>query len=384
MKSKIKVLHYVNNMNKCGGVQEMLINQYKAIDKDKVQYDFLIHSDDKGYWEEFLLENGSTIHRAELPVITKNIFKSIKSIIINYRQMKSILKLEEYDIIQIHLGAISSRAITSYIAKKNKIKNIIMHSHMAVETSGIYFRIMKNIIKKSSNWYFACSLAAGKSLYGENINLNNKFKLIKNTIDTEKFLYNEYTRLRLRRELGIEDKLVIGHIGRFNVQKNHDFLIDVFYKIQKRNSDAVLLLIGEGELEDKIKKKVNNLNLYDKVKFLGVRQDVNDILQVIDICIFPSLYEGLPVVLIEAQAAGVNIIASQNITQEVKVSNLINFLDLDDGCDAWANYTLYNLNRENRRSMHKLIKDSGYDTKTAIADYENIYREIYSTEEKKD
>ncbi len=187
-------------------------------------------------------------------------------------------------------------------------------------------------MKYKSNVNFACSTEAGIYLFGK----KRKFEFIPNAIDLEKFEYNEQTRKEIRKELDLEGKLVIGNVGRFNLQKNHSFLLDIFNEIVKKNKDSILLLIGTGELEENIKQKIKELKLEKRVKLLGVRKDVNKLYQAMDIFLMPSLFEGLPLTGVEAQASKLKCYFADTITKEVIISNNVKFLSLKLTPEQWA------------------------------------------------
>ena len=178
-------------------------------------------------------------------------------------------------------------------------------------------------------------------------------------------------------KMNINDKLVVGHIGRFSLQKNHEFLIDIFHQISKYKKDAILLLVGVGELQDNIKKKVNELGLSDKVQFLGIRSDINELLNAFDIFILPSFFEGLPVVGVEAQATGLTVYTSDLITKDLPINNLVKYYSLNDSAETWAKNILENHKKVNRENTTELIKQSGFEVKSAAEKMEKIYLNLY-------
>ena len=216
---------------------------------------------------------------------------------------------------------------------------------------------------------FACSDEAGKYLFK-----NKKFNIMRNAIDSKKFMYNEKIRNDIRNELMIQDNLVIGHVGRFHQQKNHKFLLDVFAKIREKRVNAKLLLIGTGPLEDEIKMKVNNLGLDNDVIFLGNRKDMCKIYQGMDIMIFPSIFEGFGIVTIEAQASGVPVLCSNNLPKEVEITPICKKLSLDESAEVWAEEALKLLEMNySKESMQAKIIESGFDVSTTAMDIQNYY-----------
>ena len=226
-------------------------------------------------------------------------------------------------------------------------------------------------LNSNANNYFACSEEAGEWLFGKKIINNNQLKIFKNAINCTEFKFNEDKRKWMRKELGLENKLVIGHVGRFNPQKNHKFLIDIFNEVYKKNKESVLLLVGEGDLLEEMKKYVNKLQLEEAVKFLGLRSDIADLMQSMDVFLFPSKYEGLGVVLIEAQAAGLRCLTSKGTPKEADVTDTVEFLSLEKSAKEWAKIILEGNN--NRNSYIKSINDKGYDVETNINWLTNFY-----------
>lgn len=366
----IRVAHIVGKMVG-GGVEAFIMNYYRNIDRTKVQFDFIIDSDSKVVPREEIEKLGGRI--IEIPPYQK-IFSYIK-------ELKKVLKENKYRIVHSHLNALSVFPLfTAYLAK---VPVRIAHSHSTTNKKEWKKNIVKSILKPFSKVfatdYFACSEHAARWLFGSKTFEQGKVKIIHNAIDVDKFKYNEETRNKVRKELQIENKFVLGHVGRFVKQKNHDFLIDVFNEVYKENNNSVLLLVGDGPLEEQIKQKVKKLNLEDAVYFLGIREDVNELMQAMDVFVFPSLYEGLGIVLIEAQASGLKCISSTEVPTEVKETDLIKFIDLGaENITNWRDYIL----KENERikSSNEIIKKANYDIHTEnrrlLKEYEKLLKEI--------
>ena len=227
------------------------------------------------------------------------------------------------------------------VAKRQKIKHIIIHSHNSNTPSGLLRKLLNALNKPFLHLgtdFFACSKLAGEWLFGKNFLKKHELKIINNAVDIDKYKFNAQTRENIRNELECREKFVIGHVGRFCYQKNHDFLINVFYEVQKEDKDMILLLIGEGELKEEIQEKVKKLNIQDNVIFLGTTNKVQNYLQAMDLFVLPSRFEGLPVVGIEAQASGTKCLFSNNITKETKIVDNTEFLDLN--VQEWKNAIL--------------------------------------------
>lgn len=325
---KIRILNFVPNM-RAAGIESFIMNVYRNIDTQKVQFDFIVHSQKREFFDDEIEKLGGKIYRLSFKD-DKNIFKYIKDLNMFFKQHK------EYKIVHGHMQ--SMMPLYLLIAKINKVPIRIAHSHNGnyeKTLKGFILHIFSKFSKKVSTINLACSEVAGKYLFN-----NKQYDIIYNGINTNEFQFNEENRKKIRKELNLEDKFVIGHIGRFELQKNHEFIIDVFNEVVKKNKDARLILIGEGKLETSIKEKVELLSLEKNVLFLGLRKDVNVLYQGMDCFILPSLYEGLPVVGIEAQIAGKKCIFSNNITKELKISNNTYFeeLKVDLWCDKIINF----------------------------------------------
>ncbi len=241
--------------------------------------------------------------------------------------------------------------------------------------------MLKNTLKPFSKLYathyFCCSELAGRWLFGDKLYDRNQVRLINNAIDIEKFMYNKEERNKIRNELKLDDKLVVTHVGRFVEQKNHRVLIDIFNELHKVNSQSILLLAGEGPLLENIKEKVKQLNLLDSVRFLGVRNDISEIMQGTDIFLLPSLYEGLPVVGVEAQASGALCILSNNMTKETKITETTKFIDISDSHKALAEFILDKYKNFKRIDTKQEIINANFEIKTEAKKLQNEYIELY-------
>ena len=243
-----------------------------------------------------------------------------------------------------------------------------------------FFLYEKLFIKRHCTDMFMCSTLAGEWSYGKKAVQDGRVRMSKNGIEVERFRYNEEVRREVRRELNVEDKIVIGHAGRFMQQKNHMFLMDIFRKIHDRNPDTVLLLCGEGRLEEDIRRKVKELELEDHVRFLGVRPDMDRMYQGFDLFLLPSLWEGLPVVGIEAQTSGLPILMSDVITPEVEVTPCVKKLSLKTSPEVWAQTALDMIREHQRQDEYQRIVDAGFDIRETAKWWQNYYLEKYREE----
>ena len=285
----IRILQCVNDMHRAG-LETMLMNYYRNIDREKIQFDFLTHRPQRSDYDDEIESLGGKIYYAPrlYPQNYPKYFKWMKQFFSEH---------PEYKIIHSHIDAMSYLPLKA--AKKANIPVRIAHSHnTAIDRDfkyllKTYFRFK---LPKVANYYCACGKEAGEFLFP-----GKEYMYVPNAIEIDRFLFNENVRMKKRRELGIKDEIVIGHIGRMSYQKNHKYLIDVFAEILKKKNDSILLLIGVGEKLDDIKKYVEKLGLSEQVRFLGNRADVDELYQAMDVFVMPSLFEGLPVVGVEAQ-----------------------------------------------------------------------------------
>lgn len=367
---QVRILQITDNLNR-GGIETFIMNVYRSIDRGKIQFDFLISEPSKCDYEDEIIALGGKIFR--IPPKSMGIRKFVKS-------SNSFLKQNtEYRVVHIHSSSLIS-SLLWLLTHFRKTQTKIIHSHNTEATQdlkGMMRKIGQFILRKQYSYLFGCSTEAGRWMFGDKTLNSPKYRFIKNGINTSAFFYDESLRTRKRKEMGLEGKKVIGHIGRFNTQKNHVFIFDVFEKIHQKNPTSVLLLIGQGELWDKMKEKAIKLGLESDILFLGVRHDINELLNAMDVFFLPSLYEGLPVVGIESQATGIPLVVSTEITKEIDISNNVTFESLEKNAEEWASLLL-NIKDNNRNTVMDNIKNNGYD----IQDTVNILSLIYLAKNK--
>lgn len=360
MGEPIRVLHVVTYMGR-GGLETMIMNYYRNIDRSKVQFDFLTHRQERWDYDDEIESLGGRIYR--LPRLNPFSPKYLNALDNFFEEHK------EYKIVHCHQDCLSGIALK--YAKKNGVPFTIAHSHSSNQNKNLKYLIKliaKKNIGKYSDKLFACGKEAGEWMFS-----TTDFTILNNAIDTKRYIYNEEKALEMKEKLGIKDKLVVGHVGRFRKEKNHNFIIDVFKEVIKINEESVLLLIGDGELMDSIKNKVKNLGLEDKVMFLGARDDVNDLMQAMDVFLFPSLYEGFGMVLLEAQASGLKCIISDTIPSDGITSDKIKKLSLNSDIKNWTDEILRT--EHVKRSVITDIENSKYDIKPNAKYLENFYLE---------
>lgn len=293
--------------------------------------------------------------------------------------LKKLLKEEKFDIVHIHSDVAFKIFIEALACRRAGQKIIILHSHCtgvdgdhrAIKSAA--HNICKPFLGLLGTDFFACSRKAGEWMYSKKIN-QTKLRVINNAIDCKAFAYNEIVRKQYRELFGIEDdEILIGHVGRFMYQKNHEFLIDIFEKLHQMNVKTKLILIGEGDTEDKIKEKVSSLGLSESVIFAGVRNDVSCCMQAMDLFLLPSLFEGLPVVGIEAQAAGLPCLMADTITKETDLFGLVEFISLKDSPEMWADKIMNMLTDFSRKDTTKEMTMNGYNVKEQEGSLTKVY-----------
>ena len=306
--------------NNRGGKETYIINMYNAMDKDKYQFTFIAY-DEKIAYEDYLLETGAEI--IHLP-------PRHAGLIAHKSQLDKLLTKIHFDVVWSHKTTLSACELL-VSAKKHGVPVRIVHSHSSANMGGKFTYIMhhmnKLFIRRWANEYFACSDKAAKWFYG-----NYPVKIMKNGIDLDRFKFNENIRNIIRAKLDLDGYFVIGHIGRFGAEKNHKKLLNVFHEYIKTNNRSKLILVGDGEERENIEHQITALGLNDCVILLGIVDNVNEILQAIDLIVMPSLFEGLPFALLEAQTAGLKCVVSDTVSHESDIMgwNVFLPLDLDD------------------------------------------------------
>lgn len=364
MTEPIRVLHVFGNLN-LGGAESRTMDIYRQIDRSKVQFDFAIHTEDKCFFTDEVKSLGGRIF--SFPRFTGS----------NYIQYKKSWNIffrnhPEYRIVhghQTNTGFVYLRE-----AKLNNVPVRIAHSRNSNKENLIKKHICK-LSKLYATHLFAVSKIAGISEFGESTVNKGFVKILPNAINAKKYSYNPEIRKQKRSELGIKDELLIIHIGRFHPQKNHMFLLDIFNHILKVEPNAKLLLVGDGALKSEIVKKISDLQIVQSVIIAGTRTDVPHLLQAADMLLFPSLFEGLPGVVLEAQAAGLPCIISDTITEEVNITDLVEYIPLEYSAEVWAEKILSIDYKFKRRNTYEEIMEKGYDIESVAKWYGDFYLE---------
>lgn len=302
-----------------GGVESFIMNYFRNIDKDKIIFDFINAYDSFFYRDEIEILGGKVYN---VPNFKRHPLEY-------YKELKRLMK--DYSIVHIQMLS-AANVLPIKAAVDAQVAHIIVHAHSTGLPHGRLRKIMhvlgKPYVLYKANHFCACSIDSGRWLFGKALADSGKIKVIQNGIDLKKYEYNPTIRSEVRKELSVSDCLVVGHIGGFVEQKNHSFLIDVFFHVQKEREDSILLLIGDGPLKGDLYQKAKEYQILEKVYFMGKRMDVNRLVQAIDVFVMPSIIEGFPVTAVEAQAAGLPCVFSTNITKEVDLESAV-FLDLN-------------------------------------------------------
>lgn len=364
MGTPIRVLHVVVNMNR-GGAETLIMNLYRNMDRTKVQFDFLTCKE--GVFDTEIKAMGGKVYR--IPYVSDVGHLGYVRELNRFFQDHSY-----YQIVHSHLDKMSGLVLRE--TRKAGIPNRIAHSHNTSSEGGSATQIYKwyagQFIETNATHFYACSQVAGRWLYPKKA---KSTYVLKNGIECEQFSFSEQIRLRVREELNIEDTtIVLGHVGRFSLQKNHSFLIDLFSSFQNMKRDSVLILAGDGPLRSQIEMKVKKLSLEKNVKFVGLRSDINRLLQAFDAFVFPSFHEGLPVTLVEAQASGLPCFISDQITDEIDLGlDLIHHISLKDS-KMWLDELIHNTESAPLRiNEMSILKASGYDIRKTAIKLQNNY-----------
>ena len=362
---KIKVVHVVKDL-KVNGISTVVMNYVKNIDKTKYEITIIAGTPVADKNRKECIDNN--IKLIETPS------KTVEGPLKCYKELYKALKKDKYDIIHIH-GNSRTITIELFIAKLCGIKNRIAHCHNTQCNNKLISNLLTIPFKLLYNCGLACSDEAGKWMFGK-----SQFTVLNNGFEIEKFIFNENKRKEIRRKLGLDDKKIIGHVGLFNDQKNHKFILDVFEKVEEQDDDVVLLLVGTGPKFDEINKRINNSSYKDKVICYGVSNNVSELYDAMDLFFFPSKYEGLGIVLLEAQIKGLPCITSDVVPRQVALNDKsINFLSLDADKNIWVKEILEKINNKTdrkefyRKNIKKIEK---YDINNCINELEKIYTNL--------
>lgn len=348
----VRILQVVTIMNR-GGLETMLMNYYRSLDRSRIQFDFMTHRPEAGHYDDEIGKLGGRIYR--MPPIRPGSYRRYFALLDDFFR-----EHREYSVVHSHINENSSFVLRA--ARRAGIQCRIAHSHLS--DLGLDFKLPFRLyarlhLKENANRFFACSQNAGRWLFGDKLSEQGHIEVLHNAVNAAELRFDPVVRAGVRKDLGVEDRLVIGHIGRFNPQKNHRFVLEVFQALHRQNGNTILLLVGDGALRRQMEKLAAALGLSGAVRFLGVRQDISSLLQAMDLFLFPSLFEGLPVALLEAQAAGLHCLVSDTITREADIAGYVEFESLKASPEVWAERILA-LPRTHEDTTEK-IRANGYD-----------------------
>lgn len=371
--SAVRVLQVLGCLDR-GGAENMIMSIYRNIDREKIQFDFILHLSRPGDFDEEAKSLGAQIFYAP-QYNGKNHFEYKK-------WWNDFFKAHpEYKLLHSHIR--STASICTEIAHKYGVKTIV-HSHNTMNSGSGIGSFVKNLLQSNITRYadecLACSDAAGKWLFKD-----HSYTLIHNSIDARKFTFNEEYRRKIREKHNLGDSFVIGHVGRFHKQKNQPFLMEIFAEILKIRSDSRLVLAGgkigsEGIEKQELIDYAEKLNIADKVIFAGNVPNINEYLSAFDVLVFPSIHEGLPVTLIEAQAAGLYCFVSDAVSKESKITENMEFVSLEKTASQWAEKVLA-VDYKQRKDCYEDVYNAGYDIEAGVEKFEEVYYSLLGIKE---
>lgn len=352
----MRVLQVLTNLS-YGGVEAVVMNYYRNIDKSKVQFDFVICTQNKERLHDEVISYGGKIY--SLPSRARHPFKYM-------RALKKLIRENNYSVVHIHQNS-ASMAMDAFISKICKVKTIIGHSHS--QSCAVLWQhyLFKPFVNLFMTHRFACSDPAGKWIFGK-----KDFVIINNAIDTTKFVFNENVRDKLKKELQLDDCFVVGFVGRLREEKNVLRLVDIFKVIVNKKTHSKLIIIGDGPEKDLLESKIQQSELEDKVMVLGKRTDVNLLMNAMDVFVLPSHFEGLPVVLVEAQSTGLPCVKSACFLAPT-IGDRIVSVDLSESDEVWADTIIEAGAKGIMVDMKKDVREAGYDIQYEAMKLQEFY-----------
>lgn len=365
----MRVLHMIGALE-MGGSQALVMNLYRHMDRQRIQFDFVLDHPDRDDYAGEVKALGGRIYT--MPGFHGNVGE------VRRAWDTFFTEHPEYRVLHSHVRSYASLYLPA--AKKHGVKTII-HSHSTSNGSGFSALVKMGLqypLRRQADVLMSCTREAGVWLFGEKACQSERFFLLPNAVDVEKFRYHEATRREYRQMLGIEDKLVVGHVGRFHEAKNHGFLLESFARLHEQKPDSVLLLVGDGELRGEIEKKIAELGIQASAILTGNRSDAAELMQAMDLLAFPSLWEGLPVTVVEAQAAGLPCLISDRITHDVDLSSLVRRLPIDNA-DIWARAMA---EPAARQDVSEAIAAAGFDIGESVQRLSGLYNKLWQESER--
>lgn len=363
----MRVLHIVSNISLRSGIMSFIMNYGRHL-SESVKFDFLYYEEREFDHKTEIASLGGRVYKSPSPTSVRAFHSYIKHFCEQHHAEYSVIHLHDPFLILFY----------SSLKKRLGAKSFVVHAHSTKFSDNMFGELRNRVFSFPNNWlpdqYFACSRIAGERIFGRKFYA--KGNVINNAISVDKYCSDPDKRRMKREEIGVADRFVVGHVGNFTKPKNHEFIISVFAKVVKIHPNAVLLLVGDGEDRYKIEKECVSLGIANNVRFFGVRNDVNDIICTFDRFLFPSLYEGLGIALIEAQTAGVPCIYSTSVPTETNILKENNaIIDLNRSYDEWVNAILNDKFTVKFDSKQRII-DAGFDIETEAVKLKNLYREL--------
>lgn len=359
-----------------GGVSSLMLDIQTGLDREKLNFDYIVYHDRKEPQEERAFNLG-----AKKNVVSADEFKykSLRGIVRFFRMIR-VCNFNKVRILHYNGGA-ATCFITLLAAKIGGVKHITLHSHSSglhdnSKVTALLSKILRPLLPLVVDDFWACSTEAAKFSFPNSIIKNERYSIIPNAIDLDRFDFDTKIREVTRKQLHIDDKFVVGHAGRFCYAKNHEFLIEIFKSIKEQEPNAVLVLFGVGELMDDVKVKVHSLNLDNDVIFYGATNEMERMYQAMDVFLMPSRFEGLPVSGVEAQASELPIVFSDTITKEVAVTDNVKYVSLSSPASEWSDVVL-SFKGTKRIGKCKELKDAGFDRKDMIEHFQNYYLNVH-------
>lgn len=355
-----------------GGQESYLMNMYRHIDRTRVQFDFYTPFENRmPQMEREVIRLGGRLWASGYPFGEDNrgYFR---------RGLSAFLAQHPYSVVHIHSGSLYALATGAKLARQFGARRVIVHSHCG-GFANLRYRVARVATRRAMlrypTDYYACSHLAARWKFPRSVIRRGKYTVLKNAVDTAAFRYDPALRLATRRQLGLGDKPTVGHVGRFALQKNHRFLIEVFAALTAIDATAQLVLVGEGELLDEVLEQIDRLGLEDRVHYLGARRDIPALMQAFDVLLLPSFFEGLPVVGVEAQAAGLPVVTSTGVTRELPLEDLVTYLPLAESAEAWARQVGRAMVTP-RRDTAREMAACGYNVVAAAREMQRRYEEM--------
>lgn len=356
-----RILHIVQRME-AGGIQSFLMNLYRQLDRDLIQFDFLVHYTEKQFYDDEILALGGKIYRLTFRE-DKNFFKYLRDL------QKFFNEHKEYEIIHGHMDSLGLFYLK--MAEQAGIPMRIAHSHTVIRPENFKKKlrsIFNRKFKTHANILCACSKEAGVYMFED-----SPFHILKNPVDINRFSYNPMVREKVRHQYGLEKKFVVGNVGRLTEAKNQKFVLDVTYEILKQKKNLMCLIVGEGELQTQLYQYAKDLGIDSYVKFVKPVKNIEDFYQAMDCFLMPSLYEGLGIVAIEAQISGLPVVCSDRVPESACVTDISISIPLENSKKQWADQVLEMCKDYVRQGYEKQMRDSGYDVKDVMQELLEIY-----------